>query len=123
MDTPINQNIKMSEAESVRKKISLENEEILRHRRALQELKIQQKKIGLRRLGIAITTFIDGACFLKLSEDGNAVCIQFEKGIKQTIKLSDDSGIKMLYDVLKYGFIGEKEDGWISIAKTTDKVE
>lgn len=102
MDTPINPDIEL------RKKISLENFKILRHKRALQEMKIQQRKIALERLEVAINTFTSEACFLKLSENGNVVGIQFEDGTTNSVFVNDDSGIKMLYDVLKYGFIGVK---------------
>lgn len=105
MDTPINPDIEL------RKKINLEKDEILRHEKALQELRIRQKRIGLRRLEMAISTFTDGACFLKLSEDGNAVRIYFEDGNTQDITVDPfDRGIKMLYNVLKYGFIGVKSE-------------
>lgn len=104
MDTPINPDVEL------RKKISLENFKILHHERALQELKVQQKKIALERLEVAINTFTDGACFLKLSEDGNAVRIHFEDGSTQDIIAGHDNGIAMLYDILKYGFIGVKSE-------------
>lgn len=103
MDTPINPDIEL------RKKISLENFKILRHERALQEMKIQQKKIALERLEVAINTFTDRACFLKLSEDGNVVRINFGEGSTQDVKLSGYSGIEMLYNILKYGFIKEAD--------------
>lgn len=99
MDTPINPDIEL------RKKISLENFKILRHERALQEMKIQQRKIALERLEVAINTFTSEACFLKLSEDGNKVRINFEDGSTQSFIVSGYSGIEMLYNVLKYGFI------------------
>lgn len=102
MDTPINPDIEL------RKKISLENFKILRHKRALQEMKIQQKKIALERLEVAINTFTSEACFLQLSENGNVVGVQFEDGTTNSVFINDDSGITMLYDVLKYGFIGVK---------------
>lgn len=102
MDTPINPDIEL------RKKIILENFKILRHERALQELKIQQKKIALERLEVAINTFADGACFLKLSEHGDVVRIQFENESTQDVIVNGNSVIEMLYNVLKYGFIGVK---------------
>lgn len=70
-------------------------------------MKIQQKKIALERLEIAINTFTNGACFLKLSEYGDVVRIQFEDGRPQII-VNVNSGIEMLYNVLKHDFIGVK---------------
>lgn len=99
MDTPINPNIEL------RKKISLENYKILRHKKALKELENQQKKIALERLEVAINIFTDGACFLKLSKDGNTVHVQFEDGSSQGFIITGYSGMEMLYNILKYGFI------------------
>lgn len=104
MDTPINPDIEL------RKKINLENFKILRHKRALQEMKIQQKKIALERLEVAINAFTDGACFLKLSEHGDVVRIQFESESTQDVIVNGNSVIEMLYNVLKYGFIGVKSE-------------
>lgn len=110
LDNPTNSNIEIDPKE-LRRKIRLEDNEILRHGRALQELKIQQKKIALEKLEATINIFCDDAIFLKLSENGNIVRIQFESGCTQDIKVDPiDRGIEMLYNVLKYGFIGVKSE-------------
>lgn len=99
MDTPINPDIELQ------RKVRFKKAEILRHGKALKELENQQKKAALERLEVAINTFTDRACFLKLSEDGNKVRINFEDGSTQSFIVSGYSGIEMLYNVLKYGFI------------------
>lgn len=104
MDTPINPNIEL------RKKISLENYKILRHKKALKELENQQKKIALEKLEAAINTFTDGACFLKLSEDGNNVRINFGDDSTQGFIVSGYSGIEMLYHILKCVLLREPID-------------
>lgn len=108
MDTPINPDIE-TDPKELKKRISFEEWKIRLHKRKLQELKLQQKKIALERLEVAINTFADGACFLKLSEDGNVVRINFGEGSTQDVKLSGYSGIEMLYNILKYGFIKEAD--------------
>lgn len=89
----------------LRKRIILETEKVQRQEKLLQELKRRQKKAALERLEVAINTFTDRACFLKLSEDGNKVRINFEDGSTQSFIVSGYSGIEMLYNVLKYVFI------------------
>lgn len=71
----------------------------------MKELENQQKKIALEKLEEAINTFTDGACFFKLSEDGNTVRVQFEDGSSQGFIINGYSGMEMLYNILKYGFI------------------
>lgn len=107
MDTPINPDIE-TDPKELKKRISFEEWKIRLHKRKLQELKIQQKKIALERLEVAINTFADGACFLKLSEHGDVVRIQFENESTQDVIVNGNSVIEMLYNVLKYGFIGVK---------------
>ena len=70
-----------------------------------EEMELLQKKAALERLEVAINTFDDEACFLKLSDDGNTVYINFVGGGTKTVNVHCDSGIAMLYDVLKQGFI------------------
>ena len=65
MDTPIKLDVE-TDPKELQKRISFEEWKIRLHKRKLQELKIQQKKIALERLEVAINTFADGACFLKL---------------------------------------------------------
>lgn len=108
MDTPIKLDVE-TDPKELQKRISFEEWKIRLHKRKLQELKIQQKKIILERLEVAINTFADGACFLKLSEHGNVVRINFGEGSTQDVKLSGYSGIEMLYNILKYGFIKEAD--------------
>lgn len=107
LDNPTNSNIE-TDPKELRRKIRLENNEILRHGRTLQELKIQQKKIALEKLEATINTFSDDAIFLKLSENGDVVRIQFESESTQDVIVNGNSVIEMLYNVLKYGFIGVK---------------
>ncbi|WP_040780669.1 hypothetical protein [Megasphaera lornae] len=107
MDTPIKLDVE-TDPKELQKRISFEEWKIRLHKRKLQELKIQQKKIALERLEVAINTFTNGACFLKLSEYGDVVRIQFEDGRPQII-VNVNSGIEMLYNVLKHDFIGGKE--------------
>lgn len=71
----------------------------------LEEMEMLKKKAALERLEVAINTFDDEACFLKLSEDGKIVAIQFIGGGIKTVNVRGDSGIAMLYDVLKQGFM------------------
>lgn len=71
----------------------------------LEEVELLQKRAALERLEVAINTFDDEACFLKLSEDGKTVAIQFIGGGEKIANIHGDSGIAMLYDVLKQGFI------------------
>lgn len=99
MDTPINPDIELQ------RKVRFKKAEILRHGKALKELENQQKKAALERLEVAINTFTDRACFLKLSEDGNTVHVQFEDGSSQGFIINGYSGMEMLYNILKYGFI------------------
>lgn len=94
MDTPINPDIEL------RKKINLENFKILRHERALQEMKIQQKKIALERLELAINTFTDRACFLKLSDDKKYVSIQLDGIGSRGVYVNGYKGLYMLYTIL-----------------------
>ena len=70
-----------------------------------EERELLYKKAALERLEVAINTFDDEACFLKLSDDGNTVYINFVGGGTKTVNVHCDSGIAMLYDVLKQGFI------------------
>lgn len=70
-----------------------------------EEMELLQKKAALERLEVAINTFTDEACFLKLSDDGNTVTIHFIGGGVKTANIHGDSGIAMLYDVLRQGFI------------------
>lgn len=70
-----------------------------------EERELLYKKAALERLEVAINTFDDEACFLKLSEDGKTVTIHFIGGGVKTANIYGDSGIAMLYDVLKQGFI------------------
>lgn len=70
----------------------------------LEEMEMLKKKAALERLEVAINTFDDEACFLKLSEDGKTVAIQFIGGGTKHVNINGDSGIAMLYDVLKQGF-------------------
>lgn len=70
----------------------------------LEEMEMLKKKAALERLEVAINTFDDEACFLKLSGDGKTVAIQFIGGGIKTVNVHGDSGIAMLYDVLKQGF-------------------
>lgn len=107
MDTPINPDIE-TDPKELKKRISFEEWKIRLHKRKLQELKLQQKKITLERLEVAINTFTNGTCFLKLSEHGDVIRIQFEDGSTQDIIVNGNSVIEMLYNVLKYGFIGVK---------------
>lgn len=93
------------ELKELRRRINLEIEKMQRQEKLLQGLKRRQKKAALERLEVAINTFTDEACFLKLSEDGNVVHIQLEDGGTQTLKINGYSGIEMLYNILKYGFI------------------
>lgn len=69
------------------------------------ELEIERKKHALARLEWAINTYVDEACRLKLSDDGNTVTIHFIGGGTKTANIHGDSGIAMLYDVLRQGFI------------------
>lgn len=69
------------------------------------ELEIERKKNALTRLEWAINTYVDEACRLKLSDDGNTVYINFVGGGTKTVNVHCDSGIAMLYDVLRQGFI------------------
>lgn len=96
MDTPINPDIEL------RKKINLENFKILRHERALQEMKIQQKKIALERLELAINTFTDRACFLKLSDDKKYVSIQLDGIGSQNVYVNGYKGLCMLHAILAH---------------------
>lgn len=64
-----------------------------------------QKRAALERLEVSINTFTDEACFLQLSVGGNTVAIQFIGGGIKTVNVRGDSGIAMLYDVLKQGFM------------------
>lgn len=64
-----------------------------------------RKITALERLEVAINTFTDEACFLKLSDDGNTVTIHFIGGGIKTANIRGDSGIAMLYDVLRQGFM------------------
>lgn len=64
-----------------------------------------RKITALERLEVAINTFDDEACLLELSDDGNTVVIQFLGGGIKTANIRGDSGIAMLYDVLRQGFI------------------
>lgn len=64
-----------------------------------------RKITALERLEVAINTFTDEACFLKLSDDGNTVKIHFIGGGIKTANIRGDSGIAMLYDVLRQGFM------------------
>lgn len=107
MDTPIKLDVE-TDPKELQKRISFEEWKIRLHKRKLQELKIQQKKIALERLEVAINTFADGACFLKLSEHGDVVRIQFENESTQDVIVNGNSVIELLYNVLKYGFIGVK---------------
>ena len=109
MDTPIKLDVE-TDPKELQKRISFEEWKIRLHKRKLQELKIQQKKIALERLEVAINTFADGACFLKLSEHGDVVRIQFENESTQDVIVNGNSVIEMLYNVLKYGFIGVKSE-------------
>lgn len=68
------------------------------------ELEIERKKVALVRLEWAINTYVDEACRLKLSDNGKTVTIQFIGGGIKTVNVRGDSGIAMLYDVLKQGF-------------------
>lgn len=70
----------------------------------LEEMEMLKKKAALERLEVAINTFDDEACFLKLSKDGKTVTIQFIGGGTKHVNINGDSGIAMLYDVLKQGF-------------------
>lgn len=70
-----------------------------------EEMELLQKKAALERLEVAINTFTDEACFLGLSDDGNTVTIHFIGGGVKTANIHCDSGIAMLYDVLRQGFI------------------
>lgn len=70
-----------------------------------EERELLYKKAALKGLETAINTFIDEACFLKLSNDGNTVTIHFIGGGIKTANIHGDSGITMLYDVLRQGFI------------------
>lgn len=70
-----------------------------------EEMELLQKKAALERLEVAINTFTDEACFLDLSNDGNTVTIHFISGRRKTVNIHCDSGIAMLYDVLRQGFI------------------
>lgn len=74
----------------------------------MKELEKQKKKIALKRLEAAINTFFEDKCVLQLTENGNVVHIKFTDGSTQGIIIRDYAGIQMLYDVLKYGFIGVK---------------
>lgn len=71
----------------------------------LEEMEMLKKKAALERLEVAINTFDDEACFLKLSGDGNTVKIHFIGGGVKTANIYGDSGIAMLYDVLRQGFM------------------
>lgn len=97
------------ELKELRRRINLEIGKMQRQEKLLQGLKRRQKKAALERLEVAINTFTDRACFLKLSEDGNVVRINFGEGSTQDVKLSGYSGIEMLYNILKYGFIKEAD--------------
>lgn len=70
-----------------------------------EERELLYKKAALDRLEVAINTFTDEACFLELSADGNTVTINFIGGGVKTVNIHCDSGIAMLYDVLRQGFI------------------
>lgn len=107
MDTPIKLDIE-TDPKELQKRISFEEWKIRLHKRKIQELKIQQKKIALERLEVAINTSTNGACFLKLSKYGDVIRIQFEDGSTQDVIVNGNSVIEMLYNVLKYGFIGVK---------------
>lgn len=93
------------ELKELRRRINLEIEKMQRQEKLLQGLKRRQKKAALEKLEVAINTFTDRACFLKLSESGDAVRIQLEDGGTQAIKINGYSGVEMLYNILKYGFI------------------
>ena len=70
-----------------------------------EEMELLQKKAALERLEVAINTFTDEACLLWLSNDGNTVTIHFIGGGTKTANIHGDSGIAMLYDVLRQGFM------------------
>lgn len=107
LDNPTNSNIE-TDPKELQRKIRFLEWKIRLHKKNLQKLKLQQKKIALERLEVAINTFADGACFLKLSEHGDVVRIQFESESTQDVIVNGNSVIEMLYNVLKYGFIGVK---------------
>lgn len=110
MNTPINPDIEL------RKKISLENFKILRHERALQEMKIQQRKIALERLEVAINTFTDRACFLKLSDDEKYVSIQLDGIGSRGVYVYGYKGLYMLHTILAC-------QEFLNSGVTTDKAE
>lgn len=84
----------------LRKKIRFETFKIRRQNRALGELQIQQKKIALERLEVAINTFTDRACFLKLSDDGKYVAIQLEGVGSRRVYINGYKGLYMLHTIL-----------------------
>lgn len=74
-------------------------------RTMVEKRELRQKKAALDRLEDAINTFDNEACLLTLSADGNTVTINFIGGGVKTANIYGDSGIAMLYDVLRQGFI------------------
>lgn len=85
-----------------------------------REMELLQKKAALERLEVAVNTFDDEACFLKLSDDGNTVTIHFIGGGTKTVNVRGDSGIAMLCDVLEHGFFEYRSERQ-TIAKTIGK--
>lgn len=72
------------------------------HKKNLQKLKLQQKKIALKKLEAAINTFTDKACFLILSDDGKYVAIQLDGMGSQRVYVNDYKGICMLHAILAH---------------------
>ena len=104
LDKPTKPDIE-TDPKELQKKIRFEAWKIRRQNRTLQELMIQQKKIALDRLEVAINTFIDKACVLQLSESGNIVHIKIAGNNTEHVTVNGINGIEMLYKVLKCGFI------------------
>lgn len=101
MDTPINPDIE-TDPKELRKKIRFEAWKMRRQNRTLEKLKIQQKKIGLKRLEATINTFTDRACFLELSDDGKYVSIQLDGIGSQNVYVNGYKGLCMLHAILAH---------------------
>lgn len=105
-DKSIKTDIEMDSKE-LQKKIRLEMLKLHLQKETLQKLKTKQKKIALKKLEAAINIFFEDACVLQLSNNEETVNIQFVGDEPINIQV-DDNGLVMLYEVLKYGFVGVK---------------
>lgn len=101
LENPTNSNIE-TDPKELRKKIRFEGWKMRRQNRTLEKLKLQQKKIALERLEVAINTFTDRACFLELSDDGKYVSIQLDGIGSQRVYVNGYKGLYMLHTILAH---------------------